>query len=190
MRGRNVDRMDGAKVTSSAAPYQRGHFDILLRHFRLLRICLWHFSQIAKVRLPILREFIQDTSHPVAVYSNKIPNQNLVALCFKKGLKYLILVSEFRWGPWSEYSACSATCGPAVRCRTRECFNTLNQVVDDLKCGKGLSVDCIRCNNKDCPRKGRCTGMGDPHETTFDGTRYDFQGWLAQYKIFPVGRQV
>ena len=91
----------------------------------------------------------------------------------------LFFYSEYRWGPWSDYSACTATCGPAMQCRTRQCFNTKNQVVDNLKCGKEVSEDCIRCKNKECPPKGYCSGMGDPHETTFDGTQYDFQGSLA-----------
>ncbi|WAR29970.1 CADN-like protein, partial [Mya arenaria] len=51
---------------------------------------------------------------------------------------------EGHWGPWSTYSACSATCGSDVtRTRLRHCISGV--------CPTGNSSQSIACHMSDCP---------------------------------------
>ena len=47
------------------------------------------------------------------------------------------------WGPWSEWSGCSHTCGGGKRLRLRSCL-------DGDFC-KGNSTDYDECNTQECP---------------------------------------
>ena len=49
------------------------------------------------------------------------------------------------WSPWSEYSACSATCGEGERTKTRVC-KTSDEIVDGACPGENSQTDvCNKC---------------------------------------------
>ena len=52
-----------------------------------------------------------------------------------------------KWGPWSEYSACSKECGGGIRKRTRTC---IPPKFGGKPCG-GSAVNSQPCNEKPCP---------------------------------------
>ncbi|XP_052787344.1 coadhesin-like [Mya arenaria] len=55
-----------------------------------------------------------------------------------------VTLFEGHWGPWSTYSACSATCGSDVtRTRLRHCISGV--------CPTGNSSQSIACHMSDCP---------------------------------------
>lgn len=62
--------------------------------------------------------------------------------------EYLVVGSnaDTRWGDWSEWSGCAATCGEtAIRTKTRQCLDANNQPVDS---GKGCGVEMDAANQQ------------------------------------------
>uniref|UniRef100_A0A6Q2Z2K9 Thrombospondin-2 n=1 Tax=Esox lucius TaxID=8010 RepID=A0A6Q2Z2K9_ESOLU len=57
-----------------------------------------------------------------------------------------------RWGPWSPWAICSASCGGGVRGRTRVC-NSPEPQYGGKKC-PGEAIDSNACNKQDCPIDG------------------------------------
>ena len=50
------------------------------------------------------------------------------------------------WSTWSEYSACSVTCGGGERSRTRKCSLETAKIIND-EC-PGESIEKENCNNR------------------------------------------
>jgi hypothetical protein len=57
-----------------------------------------------------------------------------------------VVVGPDVYGPWSELSACTASCGPGYQTRTRACFSA-----------DGLEVGCARCGGE-CQESTACEG--------------------------------
>ena len=55
------------------------------------------------------------------------------------------------YGPWTQWSACSRTCGSSTRTRTRSCVHPLgNSIAGD--CDRlGQSMESRVCNTQSCP---------------------------------------
>lgn len=56
------------------------------------------------------------------------------------------------WSCWSDYSACSVSCGVGRRVRYRKCLNSNGDVLNDKECD-GLSVQEEICEMPSCDGK-------------------------------------
>ena len=53
------------------------------------------------------------------------------------------------WGPWSDWSGCSSSCGNGQRFRVRSC-NNLPTANGGAPC-RGRHMEIVSCNKGDCP---------------------------------------
>ena len=64
----------------------------------------------------------------------------------------LIFYLDGNWGPWTEYSACSTTCGTGLQIKSRKC-NDPAPSIGGLQCD-GDFGDVKYCNITSCPNSG------------------------------------
>ncbi|XP_071833843.1 papilin-like isoform X3 [Apostichopus japonicus] len=85
------------------------------------------------------------------------------------------------WGPWSEWSACSRTCGGGVYYQERQCFSVRDVALKADRCD-GSSRVYQSCNIQDCPegskdfREEQCSSF---NEVPFDGNLYTWVPYLG-----------
>ena len=83
--------------------------------------------------------------------------------CKQTSLCYLyptLSIADGEWTPWSEWTACSASCGPGTRFRTRECDDPPPQY-GGRDC-VGESNETCSCNEQECagkPFSKKCTSI-------------------------------
>jgi hypothetical protein len=58
------------------------------------------------------------------------------------------------WTDWSQWSACTVTCGGGKRIKERECVLPGGEVVADEQCLRGVADMEEECNENKCP--GKC----------------------------------
>ncbi|CAI9738799.1 ADAMTS 2 isoform X1 [Octopus vulgaris] len=78
---------------------------------------------------------------------------------------------DYRWSSWTQFTACSRSCGIGVKSRQRSCYQIgrTKVPVDGIKC-HGQTHHYITCNNQACP-----SGSRDFRELQcafFNGQRY------------------
>jgi hypothetical protein len=57
------------------------------------------------------------------------------------------------WNEWSQWSACTLTCGGGKRIKERECVLPDGEVVSDQQCLGGVADMEEMCNENKCPSK-------------------------------------
>lgn len=62
--------------------------------------------------------------------------------------------SCYAWGEWGKWSDCSAYCSPGETIRFRECFDSLENIVDLSLCPEGDSIEYSPCNVDMCEEWG------------------------------------
>ena len=67
-------------------------------------------------------------------------------------------VSKLKWTSWSEFSPCSASCGPGERIRQRFCINDLRESVKGCS---GNYTDVVNCTFGPCPVHGGWSSWSD-----------------------------
>ncbi|KAL3312106.1 scavenger receptor cysteine rich domain containing [Cichlidogyrus casuarinus] len=71
------------------------------------------------------------------------------------------------WGPWSEYSECSVTCGVGVKSRTRQCNKPKPRGFGAI-CA-GFNTEQVRCDTSTkCPIHGQWCAWGNFPDTCSD----------------------
>jgi hypothetical protein len=70
----------------------------------------------------------------------------------QNNLYYIPCYSDGNWGAWSNYSACSTTCGIGLQIRSRECNNP-TPTFGGRQC-LGDHGDVMFCNVTSCPNIG------------------------------------
>ncbi|XP_072034381.1 adhesion G protein-coupled receptor B1-like [Amphiura filiformis] len=70
------------------------------------------------------------------------------------------------WSEWSEYSACTVSCGGGRQTRLRECLDTNKQ--DDVTCTPGSSQETTDCNTQLCQNEANTVFFQQPTYKTVE----------------------